>query len=1091
MALRVQLTTQNGHSYPLVDQSFNIGTSSQTVTSGQIGVAGGERITPYNPVRYTYITYISAAQIVVYRTRDNDLVITRINVVDEAARYQSEGNAGRTCVPGSFSYYQMSQGNWMNKYNYNTPNGRASGDFTTGLGSNVYRTDTIVLGPGQNTGAMLWSRTHNNPLTYDLYSFLTLTNTYSRPANTKPTFAPNCRANVANGNTIIFDSGGDYGYCYGGKDSASYEIYDNDQFVGVLKKGNEASPTVSGLSPNTRYWAKFTKSNGCFTETATCSAVTVTPNNLSDLQVLKWNEATARLAITYGGGEYKPNTTIWVKSCNGGTWTQKGSSNTTTVATIDITGLEAETCYQVQARTTTPAGTYTGNTIQFTTPSKNIAIATITGATTSIDEEDYNVCANACYSWKANIVPAKMTLNYRIKDGYDDQWLQKELPDVTTNTGTGCIDICDLYPNQTVYESYIHTENTDGTYDSPLYEFMTPVMLVPEIHTCETLEYLTELLCQAVVALYRGQKEIYANDCSKELCDPNSQNPTMLTLWSRALRLFHTMSCILCKMGDISFTASKENQYLTGEAGWVDILEKIDESDTENGWKLATSDAIKTYIEEKLKEVWHYQGTVDVLVYQLSDLDDYPNAETAIVTSENKIYKKVSGSWVVDTSIIPEDLGVWHINMESDTQAGFVQQGAGWYSWEGNWKPLDADVDAMTKIIDEIYKRYEDIVQTEDGADLHIDVVDKNSFNCSKYKNGERWLVMITEPQTQPAPVYHTITFVTGLSEIVMSSQKVVDGALAQKPVDPSFPAFTFNNWKDQATGQVFNWSTVIKKDYTLVADWTKSAYIVSFDANGGTPTPSDQFVPFAARTSNLMVEPTDVIRLGYDLKGWYDASVTPKTYWDFDSDIPTKDTTLTADWQPHNYSVTYMTPYGLSMDGSTPTPTRYNINTPAWTVPDKAFTSSSSQANHEFKGWGLKRGDTPQRNLKIDPQQLLKNSEDGEGIGLEDLNVYPQFASYVVDINFQNADTGVYGQNSAASKFTYDLYIDGALYQKDVKDSVEYAATNQVWEIKNIRMDEGATFRGIEIMGERLPVQSSYTIPVNNWGFEIIMLWS
>lgn len=739
--------------------------------------------------------------------------------------------------------------------------------------------------------------------------------------------------------------------------------------------------------------------------------------------------------------------------------------------------------------TSTHAGTYTGNTIQFTTPSKNIAVATITGATTSIDEENYDTCANVCYSWETNLVPSKLTLNYRVKDGYDDTWYSVDLPNATTNTGTGCIDICDLYPNQTVYESYIHTENTDGTYDSPLYEFMTPVMLVPEIHTCETLEYLTDLLCQAVVALYHGQKDIYANDCSKELCDPNSQNPTMLTLWSRALRLFHTMSCILCKMGDMSFTASKENQYLTGEAGWVDILEKIVEGDTENGWKLATSDAIKTYIEEKLKEVWHYQGTVDVLVYQLSDLDDYHDAETAIITSENKIYKKVSGSWVVDTTITPEDLGVWHINMESDTQAGYIQQGAGWYSWGGNWKPLDADVEAMTNIIDEIYAKYEQVVRTKDGADLHIDVVDKNSFDCSNYKNGERWLVMITEPQNQPAPVYHTITFVTGINSIVVASQKVVDGALAQKPADPNYPAFSFNSWKDQATGDIFNWNMVIKKDYILVADWTKDAYIVNFDSNSGSPTPFEQIIPIGGKISS----PSGVSRLGYDLKGWYGASVTPKTYWDFETDIPTKDMTLTADWGVHNYSVTYMTPYALTMDGSAPTPNRYNLDTTAWTVPDKsfsvAFSGSGWTPETTFLGWVLKRGDTPQRNLKIDPEVLLQNSQNGSGAGLGNLKVYPQFTSYIFDINHKNINTGEYV--TGPSKFTYNLYKNGSLLQANIQDWSDRVNGSDVFEIKNIRMASGATFRGIEIMGERLPVQRSYTIPVNNWGFEVLLLWS
>lgn len=744
-------------------------------------------------------------------------------------------------------------GNWsLNWGNDFGGNAMKSWNFQTSipLGNNTYTKNvdkTIYLDPGQSSSVQVFKLVGAGECGTATRS-CTFNNTNTRPTPRPPTLNPSCYANTANGNTIVFNGGGSWGYCNTGYNSSSYAVYDNEDMTTPIKSGSGYSATVSGLSPNTRYWASFSKSNGCYSRSATCTAVTVTPNSLSDAKATSFDKGSVRLSVTNGGGEYDPNTTIWIKKCVGGSWRQIATSTTKSVEEISFDGLDPETCYQLQARTTTPAGTYTGNTVQFTTPKKDICIVEISTIDVTMNEKNYNVCANICYDWESTKVPATLRLYYRVKDGYDDRWYYVDLDDATELTGSACAEICDLYPNQTIYETYIHSDTGEAQYDSQMREFVTPVIPEPDIHNCENFDYLAALLCQAVVALYNGQKEIYANDCSKEACDPYSQNPTLLTLWSRALRLFHAMYCLLCDMGGARFTASKPGQYLVGEAGWQDIITEIKEGDPE-GWKIATSDAVKRYLMAKLHQVWHYHEAVDVLVYELADLDKFPDATSAIIASENKIYRKVDGIWTVSTAEGDQvdDMGVWHINMESSTQVGYVQAGSAWYYWQGNWQPMDADVIAFAKIIDAMWEKKDQASVNETGKDrLHVITCDREDFDCSALPAGERWVSMITEPMEIAPPDYHLLTFETGENATIVQNQEVMDGALPQKPTDPEKTCMDFVTWNDKETGTEFDWSMPVTKDYELVAVWSPHPVTITFDigdqATGDIPEPIHGF---------------------------------------------------------------------------------------------------------------------------------------------------------------------------------------------------------------------------------------------------------
>jgi len=857
--------------------TVNAGVLSETWNAPAVRSGSGERLTPTNPSRYTTQHLFATPQVTGYITNDYTLVVTKIVAANIYFEYDNHGYpvGAQTWSMQQMNYYVRQQAggwHWTLVYTWSDPGYYSTVQpyYTVGVGSKTVFQGDLRIAPGNDQSIdILWSETNG---TSPGVCTLNIRNTYSRPNPTPPTFSTDCRANPSNGNTLIFNAGGGWGYCENQNNQANYKIYDKATMATPIKSGSGTGGTFSGLSPNTRYWAKFTKNNGCFSREATCNAVTVTPNSLSNPTPSKFDTATVRLAVTNGGGVYKPTTEIYIKKCNSGTWKKAATSTTTSVATITLTGLVEQTCYQVQARTTTTAGTYIGNTVKFTTPKKGLCVADFTSIEPAMNEKTYEATAKVCYKWETNKVPATIVVRYQVKDGYDKTWHETE--PFTTNdlTGERCITLENLYPNQTVYQTYIHTETSEAEYDSPMREFVTLVIPEPDIHNCENFTYLTELLCQSVKRLLHGNKTIYANPASQALCDPYSDDPTMLTLWSRALRLFHGMYCLVCDMGGARLTASKPGQYLVGEAGWQDIIKIINEKAEDENWKIATSNAIWKYIQDKLHEVWHYHGAVDVLVYDQADLSKFPTAKSAIIASENAIYRYVSGAWVksTDPNDKIDDMGVWHINMESSTKVGYVQPGSAWYWWQGDWQPLDADVIAFAKIIDKMWEKKDQVVYNEKNADrLHVNVVDRNQFDCPSYPNGERWVTMITEPLSVPAPGYYEITFETGEQATIVQTQQVLAGALAQQPEDPTRTGYIFQGWNDKETGAAYDWAQPVHKNIAIQAVWDPQPVSVTFDITPATGDAPATITTVYGATINPLPDSTGFSLAGATFLGW------------------------------------------------------------------------------------------------------------------------------------------------------------------------------------------------------------------------------
>ena len=112
--------------------------------------------------------------------------------------------------------------------------------------------------------------------------------------------------------------------------------------------------------------------------------------------------------------------------------------------------------------------------------------------------------------------------------------------------------------------------------------------------------------------------------------------------------------------------------------------------------------------------------------------------------------------------------------------------------------------------------------------------------------------------------------------------------------------------------------------------------YIVTYDANGGTPTPNTEYV----LPNNKATEPTtDPIKTGYTFEGWRKERETE--LFDYNTEI-TEDIDLEAKWTPIEYNITYVLNGGTNDDDN---PSKY-------TIEDTIDFQPATREGYDFIGW-------------------------------------------------------------------------------------------------------------------------------------------
>lgn len=731
-------------------------------------------------------------------------------------------------------------------------------------------------------------------------------------------------ASTTSPNAVTFSSVYDCGAgCRPPKCELSYQVKDQDGVI--VKSGEGVSGTVGGLQPNTAYFVRVAVNGGCtgaYDESPVL--VTLPGNSISNVSPIDSTSMSVRVVPLNGVGYYPVTHQLQYAKCNNSNWQNGPTTTSTAPITLTVDGLEAETCYQFRVISTSQAGSYIGASTLAETPQVSLATVDITSTDTSYNESTLETTATICYNWVTDVTPATLKFYYRIKNGYETAWQEVFATTVNTGAGDNCFSILNLFPNQVTYELYVATETESGEWQSEVTEFTTPVLPEATSDNCESLAYMTEYLCASVKYLLQdGDLTIFANPYSQQMCQPGDTTPTQLTLWSRALRIAHAYLCILCDFMDLSH--AQPGQYFTAELGWVDILSEIVESQlSSDGWKLATSDAIYKYLQEKLKSVWHYQGTVDVMVKAVSDLSSYTTATSAIVTDENAIYTKNNGNWVKNTTLLPEDFGVWHINQESN----LAHAESGWYYWGGTWNNLDGDLEKIEAALENLENTQSPVVTSTTPGGIKLTVVDKSVALTAQ---GEDMLYVVTESQNQPQPIEYTVTY-TLADGAVLREQTVISGTVLPS-YTPTRQGYTFQGWLWDGTPWVN--TTPVTQNMTLVATWEAETLLVNYSISPAVGNaPQDVLVNYGDTltlpgSGNFNYE-------GHTFGGWvYDGVL-------WDNTIPVwENITLEALWKPIMLTIAIRSlpdqadtilhvAYGTTIDPPTP-PTRDGFDFVGW----------------------------------------------------------------------------------------------------------------------------------------------------------------
>ncbi|MCH5155078.1 MAG: InlB B-repeat-containing protein [Clostridiales bacterium] len=234
----------------------------------------------------------------------------------------------------------------------------------------------------------------------------------------------------------------------------------------------------------------------------------------------------------------------------------------------------------------------------------------------------------------------------------------------------------------------------------------------------------------------------------------------------------------------------------------------------------------------------------------------------------------------------------------------------------------------------------------------HIDSVNGATISAVTPNSRTGKLKLVAE-YTQNAMVWFTFDYnydeKTDGTKLSNEKGQIVSGLKAIRPADPTLLSHKFLGWyTDSTEGELYNFDNPVTIDTTVYAHWAIYMYTVKFDTVGGTggDTATKQ-----VEYGDLIPNPGTITRNGYDFGGWYfggkpwniatdklNNAVAP-----VDTAKATTEVTLTANWTPTEYSITYV------LGGGNNDPT----NPDSYTVLSNTITLKPATREHyEFKGW-------------------------------------------------------------------------------------------------------------------------------------------
>lgn len=388
------------------------------------------------------------------------------------------------------------------------------------------------------------------------------------------------------------------------------------------------------------------------------------------------------------------------------------------------------------------------------------------------------------------------------------------------------------------------------------------------------------------------------------------------------------------------------------------------------------------------------------------------NSDTGNFTAEDPI----SGLFTLGEIDYSQGVAVdnWKMNTDKENINVFIKQDlakANLMKYQSNNSSTyfyTTNSENMDNNVEDIYLLMENVINipmtlTFDGHNAGSHFV----FNSSLIKKQDQEQVKVTFDSQGGSPT--------------PDIQNIEKGKVATNPTkQPTKDGYIFTGWyTDKECKNKYDFSTAVEKDITLYAGWEAIQYTVTFDPQGGSPTPDSQQV----EKGKVATEPTNPTKNGYTFKGWYTEKECKNKY-NFSTAVE-DNKTLYAGWDANQYNITYVLNGGTN-DSSNPSTYRTG---------DTVTFKAPTKENSTFLGWYAKEdfsgnpiGSISNRTGNITLYAKWKTNE-AENAKYKTEYYTEENGKYI--LRDTSEDEGKVGTSVTAVRKTFDGYKENTTYNE------------------------------------------------------------
>lgn len=540
-------------------------------------------------------------------------------------------------------------------------------------------------------------------------------------------------------------------------------------------RGGSATVEYKGLTPNHRYYVRYVITNGKYTRTYTCSFVTMASSYPYGYKYLSDQVSWLYLQINNGDDECDITSKLYIREKGTSAWTlvDTTTSETTVRETLRNLIVRGKT-YESYSTTTNCAGTYTSTIYEFAPPAADSITGVITNYSAALQPSGLLADLDYCYKITSYVQEPVSETNPMIShlEYSTDKvnWTPTDNVTSTVNPDVVCGTLTGLQCSTTYYLRSYQEVGSVHSY-SAIVQITTPTCADFENCVCDNLNYMTELICQQLNRLKIGQKKIFANCDTKEVCDPYSNNPTIASILSRLLRFDQAVVCLLCSMEalDIFKTGETDQVFSATTPGNPGQWITLDYYPVEGSENLIASSGVAEAIQDYIESVFHPIGTYEYYAESIEELEEQSACESGESESESIAceppvegdraiigqfyYTYTNGVWE-QTALVP-DLGDFAVI--TILKGTYFDKNLFW--WDDGWKLINiSGADSLEARIEEIELATESspIVRHYDDTQKYKIVVIPDSWDDATIQanilpDPEREIIIFTTTTVPPA----------------------------------------------------------------------------------------------------------------------------------------------------------------------------------------------------------------------------------------------------------------------------------------------------------------------------------------------------